>query len=68
MFVDCLTIYDGEDSSAVSLGQFCGDPPNLQPDLPIVSTSNSMYISFKTGEDGQDRGFRAVFASIGIDR
>lgn len=41
---DMIIVYDGKDSSAPIIGAFC----NTKAFLEVVSTSNSLFISFVT--------------------
>lgn len=51
---DTLTIYDGPDDTADRLGKYCGD---LIPS-EFWSTSDSMYIVFKSDSSAQETGYK----------
>ncbi len=57
--VDTVNVYDGTDSSASLLGRFSGNaiPPT------IVSSSNNLYISFKTDASNNASGWSASYVS-----
>ncbi|XP_076146859.1 cubilin [Alosa pseudoharengus] len=55
---DYVAVYDGENTLAPLLGQFCGSvlPPRLR------SSSNQMFIVFRTDVSVSGRGWRATYA------
>ena len=54
---DFVEIFDGADENAAKLGQFCGsDIP-----APLNSTTNKLFLRFKTDASGQKKGFRASY-------
>ena len=56
---DYLAIYDGPNMYSPLIGRHCG---NKKP-FPFTSTSNNLYIRFKTDSNNEYKGFRAVFNS-----
>ncbi|KAJ8044114.1 Subtilisin-like protease 8 [Holothuria leucospilota] len=54
---DKLSVYDGSDSTATLLGEYCGS------DIPsaVYSTSNQMYLEFTTDSSVTYSGFHATF-------
>ncbi|XP_059158458.1 cubilin-like [Physella acuta] len=54
---DNLQIFDGPSSSSTQLARLCG---NVVPDL-MASTSNHMYIVFRTDSSTNYKGFRATY-------
>lgn len=57
---DSLSLYDGIDSNATKIGQYCGSaiPP------PAVSTQNHMHILFNTDMSIAGRGFKGNYSFI----
>lgn len=57
---DHVEIFDGGDSSARSLGVFCGSgiPPNIQ------SSSNQLFLTMVTDASVTRRGFKAFYSSV----
>ncbi|XP_010191643.1 PREDICTED: cubilin-like, partial [Mesitornis unicolor] len=56
-YKDYVAVYDGSDTHAPLLGKFCGSevPPNIK------SSSNNLFLVFKTDFFGADRGWKASF-------
>lgn len=54
---DYVAVYDGQDILAPLLGKFCGSV--LPPDLR--SSTNQLFIVFKTDASGNGIGWRAVY-------
>lgn len=52
---DHVVVFDGDDSSARSLGKFCGA---LVPD-PVTSSGNRMFMLFFSDASVQRKGFEA---------
>uniref|UniRef100_A0A4D5RL31 Putative procollagen c-endopeptidase enhancer n=1 Tax=Ixodes scapularis TaxID=6945 RepID=A0A4D5RL31_IXOSC len=57
---DYVSIYDGSDTNAPILGTYCG---NTAP-LPILSSSNQIYMVFKSDSDVQGKGFSATHTEV----
>lgn len=57
---DSLSLYDGVDSNATKIGQYCGTaiPP------PALSTQNHMHLLFNTDMSISGRGFKANYSFI----
>ncbi|TNN61141.1 Cubilin [Liparis tanakae] len=55
---DYVAVYDGQDTLAPLLGKFCGSV--LPPD--IRSTTNQLFIEFRTDATGSGIGWRAVYS------
>ena len=57
---DSLTIHDGGNNQAPVLGKFCGNsiPPKT------VSTSNEVFIEFKTDHNTVKKGFQMEYSKI----
>lgn len=55
---DHIEIFDGRSSAAKSIGKFC--TPNL---VPILSTSNEIFIRMKSDYSLQGRGFDLKFST-----
>ncbi|XP_059150383.1 protein tolkin-like [Physella acuta] len=64
---DALTIYDGADTTSPVLGRLCG--LGDMSDIPgqLWSTSNTMYISFRTDSQNTYRGYYASISFISSD-
>ena len=58
---DVIEIKDGRDSSSDLIGEFCG---KTKPD-EITSTTNQLYIRFKSDHSVNEVGFNATWKSIG---
>ena len=56
---DYLEIYDGPNLNAPLVGRYCG----ASRPFPVTSSSNQLYIRFKTNYALEFTGFRAVFNS-----
>lgn len=57
---DYLTIYDGGSTSAPLIGRFSGSSlPS-----PIASSSNKLYMQFRSDGSGQDYGFKAFYRGM----
>ena len=56
---DYLAIYDGENDHAPLIGTFCGE---RSPTI-ILSSSNALFLHFKTDLSGEDKGFSASYVS-----
>ncbi|XP_077993791.1 cubilin-like [Glandiceps talaboti] len=54
---DYVRVYDGDSEAADQIGNVCGD----QIPLPISSTSNVMYIKFRTDFSNSGNGFYASY-------
>ncbi|KAM8810851.1 cubilin [Eudromia elegans] len=56
-YKDYVAVYDGSDTHAPLLGKFCGSelPPNIK------SSSNNLFLVFKTDFSGTARGWKASF-------
>jgi len=54
---DSLTIYDGHYYSSPVLGKYCGN--SLPPD--ITSSTNQLFMKFKTDVGGQYKGFKLQY-------
>ena len=57
---DKVKIHDGVDDSAPRLGTFC-DSPWLRI---VISSSESLFISFKTDISGTSGGFKIKYTAI----
>uniref|UniRef100_A0A4D5RM14 Putative procollagen c-endopeptidase enhancer n=1 Tax=Ixodes scapularis TaxID=6945 RepID=A0A4D5RM14_IXOSC len=57
---DYVSVYEGNDTSAPLLGTYCG---NTAP-LPILSSSNQIYMVFKSDSDVQGKGFSATYTEL----
>ncbi|EEC11590.1 procollagen C-endopeptidase enhancer, putative, partial [Ixodes scapularis] len=57
---DYVSVYEGNDTSAPLLGTYCG---NTAP-LPILSSSNQIYMVFKSDSDVQGKGFSATYTEV----
>ena len=55
---DYLRIYDGSSNQSPMLGRYCGSsiPPSL------ISSSNEMFIHFKSDGSVNDKGFRIEYS------
>ena len=54
---DCLTLYDGDSSSAPMIGEYCGNSiPNNQ-----ISSTNSVFIYFESDGDVTESGFQLEY-------
>ena len=58
---DAVKVYDGADDSAPLLGLFCGD--KLPEDL--ISSSNYVFVSFKSDAYTTKDGFRITYKTTG---
>ena len=58
---DAVKVYDGADDSAPLLGLFCGD--KLPDDL--ISSSNYLFVSFKSDAYTRKNGFRTTYKTKG---
>uniref|UniRef100_A0A0A1XPB1 Metalloendopeptidase n=1 Tax=Zeugodacus cucurbitae TaxID=28588 RepID=A0A0A1XPB1_ZEUCU len=56
---DNVAVYDGESESSSLLGHFCGD----KIPYPISSTTNQLYMVFKTDKNKQMAGFTAIHST-----
>ncbi|XP_053945227.1 uncharacterized protein LOC128854836 [Anastrepha ludens] len=56
---DNVAVYDGESESSSILGHFCGD----KIPYPISSTTNQLYMVFKTDKNKQMTGFTAIHST-----
>ncbi|XP_017467275.1 PREDICTED: uncharacterized protein LOC108359767 isoform X1 [Rhagoletis zephyria] len=56
---DNVAVYDGESESSSLLGHFCGD----KIPYPISSTTNQLYMVFKTDKNKQMTGFTAIHST-----
>nr|XP_014088119.1 dorsal-ventral patterning protein tolloid isoform X1 [Bactrocera oleae] len=56
---DNVAVYDGESESSSLLGHFCGD----KIPYPISSTTNQLYMIFKTDKNKQMAGFTAIHST-----
>ncbi|KAM7304642.1 uncharacterized protein ISCGN_014542 [Ixodes scapularis] len=61
---DYVSVYDGNDTSAPILGTYCG---NTAP-LPILSSSNQIYMVFVSDNEVQGKGFSATYTQVEKDR
>ncbi|KAK8770066.1 hypothetical protein V5799_013469 [Amblyomma americanum] len=52
---DHISLYDGDSTDAPTLGRFCG----AKVPHPILSTTNRMYMVFKSDASVQRKGFKA---------
>ncbi|CAN8019271.1 unnamed protein product, partial [Ixodes persulcatus] len=55
-----VSVYDGNDTSAPILATYCG---NTAP-LPILSSSNQIYIVFMSDNEVQGKGFSAIYRGV----
>lgn len=56
---DHITFYDGPTPDSQTLGRFCGSKiPH-----PIVSSSNQLYLAFKSDASVQRKGFLATHST-----
>ncbi|XP_070575419.1 tolloid-like protein 2 [Ptychodera flava] len=55
---DYVEVHDGSDTQATSLGKYSG----TSLPSPIISTSSSLYIKFRSDGSNQLRGFYAVYS------
>jgi hypothetical protein len=58
---DFLKVYDGPDSTATLLAEFSGTLADS--DTLIRSTGGSMFVSFASDGQNQERGFRAIYCT-----
>ena len=56
-FIPFSQVYDGNSTSALVLGKFCG---TVVPE-PVISTGNNMYIVFITDSSVTNKGFHASY-------
>ena len=56
---DGLFVYDGENASGEVLGVFYGNHP--PPEEGIYSSSNHMFVVFKSDRSGSYSGFKATY-------
>ena len=56
---DALYVYDGENATGKVLGVFCGSHP--PPEEGIYSSSNHMFVIFKSNRSGSYTGFEASY-------
>ncbi|CAN8020366.1 unnamed protein product [Ixodes persulcatus] len=56
---DHISLYDGDSTDAPTLGRFCG----AKVPHPILSTTNRMYMVFKSDASVQRKGFRAAHST-----
>lgn len=59
---DALYVYDGENSTAVVLGAFYGD--HRPPQEGMYSSSNRMFVIFKSDETDSYKGFSASYYAV----
>uniref|UniRef100_A0A8B7TMF3 Cubilin-like n=1 Tax=Castor canadensis TaxID=51338 RepID=A0A8B7TMF3_CASCN len=57
----CIMTYDGSNSATTRLASVCG---RRQPENPITSSGNSLFVRFQSGSSRQSRGFRAQFKQV----
>ncbi|KAJ8019624.1 Tolloid-like protein 2 [Holothuria leucospilota] len=60
---DSVTIYDGEDDSYPSIGEFCG---TSLPD-PITSSSNNIFLVFDSDSSVTRSGFQGKFSPASLN-
>lgn len=58
---DELLVYDGSDSTAEVLGVFSGHSTGIQT---LISTTNALYIEFRTDQIVQHTGFSIVYTEV----
>lgn len=56
---DHISLYDGDSTDAPTLGRFCG----AKVPHPILSSSNRMYMVFKSDASVQRKGFKAAHST-----
>ena len=61
---DELYVYDGENATGEVLGVFYGDHP--PPKEGIYTSSNHMFVIFKSDKTGSYTGFNASYYSVNI--
>ena len=59
-FYDHLSVYDGDSVSASLVGKFCGNKISN----PMIASSNSMYLVFKSDATVQRKGFYGVYSTV----
>ncbi|BFZ22228.1 hypothetical protein BsWGS_25267 [Bradybaena similaris] len=55
-----LEVYDGDSSSALLLGRYCGHYANTSS---VMSSGNTLHIVFRTKSDGYDRYFSGAYST-----
>ena len=63
---DELCVYDGKDTSSELLGVFYGD--HTPPDKGIYSSSNSLFLLFKSDKKDSYNGFNASYSAVDHSR
>ena len=58
-YYDHLSVYDGDSVSASLVGRFCGNKISN----PMIASSNSMYLVFKSDATVQRKGFHGVYST-----
>lgn len=58
-FYDHLSVYDGDSVSANLVGRFCGNKISN----PMIASSNSMYLVFKSDATVQRKGFHGIYST-----
>lgn len=56
---DYISVFDGSGTKNKTLGKFCGS----KSPHPIMSTSNEMFMVFKSDGSVQRKGFKAIHSS-----
>uniref|UniRef100_A0A0K8R967 Putative procollagen c-endopeptidase enhancer n=1 Tax=Ixodes ricinus TaxID=34613 RepID=A0A0K8R967_IXORI len=57
---DYVSVYDGNDTNAPIFGTYCG---NTAP-APILSSSDQIYMVFKSDSEVQGKGFSATYSEL----
>lgn len=58
-FYDSLIVYDGDSTKSNQIGRFCGNKISN----PIIASSNSMYLVFKSDATVQRKGFSGIYST-----
>ncbi|XP_067027018.1 serine-rich adhesin for platelets-like isoform X2 [Acropora muricata] len=62
---DSVTVYDGVDETGKMLGVFFGG--NLPSEEGIISSSNTLFVMFRSDKNGSFKGFSASYIAVRIE-